>query len=809
MAAKKTSSKKKVSKAAAQSKKRATKKTAPSKAAAKKTTGKKAAGKKKKASAKQAEVEVEALSTISENVERLPLSEYTEKAYLDYSMYVILDRALPNIADGLKPVQRRIIYAMSELGLSSVSKHKKSARTVGDVLGKYHPHGDSACYEAMVLMAQPFTYRYPLVDGQGNWGSQDDPKSFAAMRYTESRLTKFAKTMLQELGQGTADWVPNFDGTMNEPSLLPSRLPAILLNSTTGIAVGMATDIPPHNLRELGNACIHMLDKPKSTVADLLGYIKGPDYPTEAEVISSADDLTRIYETGHGSIRCRAVYNKENSDIIVTALPFQVSGSKILEQIAAQMNAKKLPMVEDLRDESDHENPTRLVITPRSNRVDVDELMNHLFATTDLERTYRVNMNMIGLNGRPQVKNLVQILKEWLRYRMDTVRRRLQWRLDKVEKRLHILEGLLIAYLNIDEVIAIIRNNDEPKPVLMKRFKITDIQAESILELKLRYLAKLEEMKIRGEQDELEKERDKLQATLGSEQRMKTLVKKELKEDIELYGDDRRSPIIEKDAATAMSESELIPSEPITVVLSERGWVRAGKGHEVDPLSLNYKAGDAYQSSATGRTNGTALFLDSTGRVYGVAAHGFPSARGLGEPISGRLKPPDGANFVSVFMGGDDDRYLFSASSGYGFVARLGDLVSRNKSGKSVLNPAGGEVLKVSPVASLTDDLVIAISSEGSMLSFPVGELPEMARGKGNKIFNIPSKAFKSGSESVVAVAVVPPNGKLRINSGKRHTTIKFAELDHYAGTRGQRGKKLPRGFQTVDSVMVELKKAR
>jgi len=765
MAAKKTSSKKKVSKATAQSKKRATKKTAPSKAEAKK-----ASGKKKKASAKQAEVEVEALSTISENVERLPLSEYTEKAYLDYSMYVILDRALPNIADGLKPVQRRIIYAMSELGLSSVSKHKKSARTVGDVLGKYHPHGDSACYEAMVLMAQPFTYRYPLVDGQGNWGSQDDPKSFAAMRYTESRLTKFAKTMLQELGQGTADWVPNFDGTMNEPSLLPSRLPAILLNSTTGIAVGMATDIPPHNLRELGNACIHMLD---------------------------------------GSIRCRAVYNKENSDIIVTALPFQVSGSKILEQIAAQMNAKKLPMVEDLRDESDHENPTRLVITPRSNRVDVDELMNHLFATTDLERTYRVNMNMIGLNGRPQVKNLVQILKEWLRYRMDTVRRRLQWRLDKVEKRLHILEGLLIAYLNIDEVIAIIRNNDEPKPVLMKRFKITDIQAESILELKLRYLAKLEEMKIRGEQDELEKERDKLQATLGSEQRMKTLVKKELKEDIELYGDDRRSPIIEKDAATAMSESELIPSEPITVVLSERGWVRAGKGHEVDPLSLNYKAGDAYQSSATGRTNGTALFLDSTGRVYGVAAHGFPSARGLGEPISGRLKPPDGANFVSVFMGGDDDRYLFSTSSGYGFVARLGDLVSRNKSGKSVLNPAGGEVLKVSPVASLTDDLVIAISSEGSMLSFPVGELPEMARGKGNKIFNIPSKAFKSGSESVVAVAVVPPNGKLRINSGKRHTTIKFAELDHYAGTRGQRGKKLPRGFQTVDSVMVELKKAR
>ncbi len=749
------------------------------------------------------------LAAVAVDVEQLPLSEYTEKAYLDYSMYVILDRALPNIADGLKPVQRRIIYAMSELGLSAVSKHKKSARTVGDVLGKYHPHGDSACYEAMVLMAQPFTYRYPIVDGQGNWGSQDDPKSFAAMRYTEARLTKFAKSMLQELAQGTADWVPNFDGTMNEPSLLPSRLPHILLNSTTGIAVGMATDIPPHNLRELGNACIHLLDKPKSTLADLMQYVQGPDYPTEAEVISSAEDLNTIYETGHGSIRCRAVYETEDGDVIVTALPFQVSGSKILEQIAAQMHAKKLPMVEDLRDESDHENPTRLVICPRSNRVNVDELMNHLFATTDLERTYRVNMNMIGLNGRPKVKNLVTILKEWLTYRLDTVRRRLQWRLDKVEKRLHILEGLLIAYLNIDEVIAIIRSNDEPKPVLMKRFKISDIQAEAILELKLRFLAKLEEMKIRGEQDELAKERDHLQATLGSERRMKTLVKKELKEDIELYGDDRRSPIIEKNAATAMSESELIPSEPITVVLSERGWVRAGKGHDVDPLALNYKAGDAYQSSAIGRTNGTALFLDSTGRVYGVAAHGFPSARGLGEPISGRLKPPDGATFISVLMGADDDRYLFSTSAGYGFVARLGDLISRNKAGKAVLKPAGGDVLSAWPVRSLTEDVVIAISSSGSMLSFPVGELPEMARGKGNKIFNVPSKAFKSGAESVVAVAVVPLNAKLRINSGKRHTTIKFAELDHYAGARGQRGKKLPRGFQTVDSVTVEEKLRR
>lgn len=823
MAAKKTSSKKKASKSSSKKRsasKKTVKKSANSKSSASKSTAKTAATEstaaskkrtvKKTATAKnQAKSRVKEVASVLADVEQLPLSAYTEKAYLDYSMYVILDRALPNVADGLKPVQRRIIYAMSELGLSAVSKHKKSARTVGDVLGKYHPHGDSACYEAMVLMAQPFTYRYPIVDGQGNWGSQDDPKSFAAMRYTEARLTKFAKSMLQELGQGTADWVPNFDGTMNEPSLLPSRLPHILLNSTTGIAVGMATDIPPHNLRELGNACIHLLDKPKSTVADLMQYVKGPDYPSEAEVISSSTDLTNMYETGHGSIRCRAVFNKEDGDIIVTALPFQVSGSKILEQIAAQMNAKKLPMVEDLRDESDHENPTRLVICPRSNRVNVEELMNHLFATTDLERTYRVNMNMIGLNGRPQVKNLVRILKEWLSYRLDTVRRRLQWRLDKVEKRLHILEGLLIAYLNIDEVIAIIRNNDEPKPVLMKRFKISDMQAEAILELKLRYLAKLEEMKIRGEQDDLAKERDQLQATLGSERRMKTLVKKELKEDIELYGDARRSPIIEKNAATAMSEADLIPSEPITVVLSERGWVRAGKGHEVDPLALNYKAGDGYQSAATGRTNGTALFLDSTGRVYGVAAHGFPSARGLGEPISGRLKPPDGATFISVIMGDEDDRYLFSTSAGYGFVARLGDLISRNKSGKAVLNASGGKVLTASAVRSLTEDLVIAVSSEGSMLSFPVGELPEMARGKGNKIFNIPSKAFKSGAESVVAVAVVPPGAKLRINSGKRHTTIKFAELDHYAGTRGQRGKKLPRGFQTVDSVVVEIKPGR
>lgn len=760
------------------------------------------AQKKKKSSKK----ELAAMAAfVPENVEELPLSEYTEKAYLDYSMYVILDRALPHIGDGLKPVQRRIIYAMSELGLSAASKHKKSARTVGDVLGKFHPHGDSACYEAMVLMAQPFTYRYPLVDGQGNWGSQDDPKSFAAMRYTESRLTRFSRTLLQELGQGTVDFTPNFDGTLNEPSLLPSRLPHILLNSTTGIAVGMATDIPPHNLREVGQACIHLLDKPSAKLEDMMQYINGPDYPSDAEVISSPEDILHMYETGHGSLRCRAIYEREGTDLIITGLPFQVSGSKILEQIAQQMIAKKLPMVEDLRDESDHENPTRLVITPRSNRIDLDSLMQHLFATTDLERTYRVNMNMIGLNGRPMVKPLLGILKEWLTFRVDTVRRRLQWRLDKVIKRLHLLEGLMIAYLNIDEVIAIIRNNEEPKPVLMSRFKISDEQAEAILELKLRHLAQLEEMKIRGEQEALEKEREKLEATLGSERRMKTLVKKELQEDIDTYGDDRRSPIVQRDAAQAISEADLIPSEPITVVLSERGWVRAGKGFDVDPLALNYKAGDSYQSSARGRTNRSAMFLDSTGRVYCVPAHGFPSARGLGEPISGRLKPPDGARFISVMMGDDDDRYLFSTSAGYGFVARLGDLISRNKAGKTSISvPEGALVLPAQPIASLTEDRVCAISNTGSLLAFPVGELPEMARGKGNKIYSIPGPKFKSKEEYMVALAVLSPKEKLRITSGKRHTSIKYRELDEYLGTRGQRGRKLPRGFQNVQSVDVE-----
>ena len=629
-------------------------------------------------------------AAVVEHIEELALGEYTEKAYLDYSMYVILDRALPHVGDGLKPVQRRIVYAMSELGLSAASKHKKSARTVGDVLGKFHPHGDSACYEAMVLMAQPFTYRYPLVDGQGNWGSQDDPKSFAAMRYTESRLTRFSKTLLAELGQGTVDFAPNFDGTLSEPTLLPSRLPHILLNSTTGIAVGMATDIPPHNLVEVGEACMHLLDRPRATLDEVLEHIGGPDYPTEAEIITPLRDIRSIYETGGGGLRARAVWVREGGDVVITALPWQVSGSRVLEQIAAQMNAKKLPMVEDIRDESDHVYPTRLVIVPRSRNVDAEALMRHLFFTTDLERTYRVNMNVIGLNGKPQVKPLLPMLHEWLGFRVETVRRRLQWRLDKVQARLHVLAGLMIAYLNIDEVIRIIRENDEPKPVLIARFELTDIQAEAILELKLRHLARLEEMQIRTEQDALEKERKKLEQTLGSERRLKTLIKTELREDIDAHGDPRRSPIVERAAAVAISDSELMPSEPITVVLSERGLGARRQGPRRRPRRAAVQGRRRVHERGEGTYQRHRAVLDSTGRVYGVAAHGFPSARGLGEPISGRVRPPDGARFVSVMMGDDEDRWLFSTSAGYGFVARLGDLVSRNKAGKAVLSVPGG-----------------------------------------------------------------------------------------------------------------------
>ena len=742
-----------------------------------------------------------------EGIEKQPMSVFTEKAYLDYSMYVILDRALPYIGDGLKPVQRRIVYAMSELGLNATAKHKKSARTVGDVLGKYHPHGDSACYEAMVLMAQPFSYRYPLVDGQGNWGSSDDPKSFAAMRYTESKLAAYTEVLLSELGQGTVTWAPNFDGSLEEPETLPARLPNVLLNGGTGIAVGMATDILPHNLREVASACLRLLESPKSTLEDLCEHIQGPDFPTEAEIITPRADIIETYRTGHGSIRQRACYEKEDGSIIITALPYRVSGNKVLEQIAQQMIAKKLPMVEDLRDESDHENPTRLVVVPRSNRVNIEELMNHLFATTDLESSYRVNMNMIGINGRPQVKDLRMVLDEWLKFRTVTVRRRLQWRLDKVNARLHILDGLLIAFLNIDEVIAIIRENDKPKPVLMSRFDISDIQAEAILDLKLRHLAKLEEMKIRGEQDELAKECDYLEKILGSATRLKTLIRKEITADAEKYGDDRRSPIVARDAAQAMDESTLIPSDPITVVLSAKGWARAAKGHEIDAQKLNYKSGDQFQAAATGRSNQMAVFMDTTGRAYTLPAHKLPSARGQGDPLTSYFTPPAGAVFVSVMMGQPDDLYLLSSSFGYGFVARLGDLQAKTKSGKAVINV--GKEAKVLPpvkVRDLANELIVAISSEGHMVVTPLEQLPQMARGKGNKIINVPTKKLKAGEEEIVASTLLRPDEKLVVHSGKKHKTMKPAELEIYAGERGRRGLKLPQGYRNVESLVVEYK---
>jgi topoisomerase-4 subunit A len=740
-----------------------------------------------------------------EGIEQVALSAFTEKAYLDYSMYVIMDRALPHIGDGLKPVQRRIIYAMSELGLKAGSKYKKSARTVGDVLGKFHPHGDSACYEAMVLMAQPFTYRYPLVDGQGNWGAQDDPKSFAAMRYTESRLDRYAELLLEELGQGTVDWGPNFDGSLEEPLNLPARVPNLLLNGTTGIAVGMATDIPPHNLREVVTAAIRLLEAPKSTVEELCEHIQGPDYPTEAEIITPREDILKIYQSGHGSVRMRAKWIKEDGDIVVTALPHQASGSKILEQIAAQMQAKKLPMVEDLRDESDHENPTRLVIVPRSNRVDLEQLMSHLFASTDLERSYRVNMNVIGLNGRPQVKNLRTMLTEWLTFRVQTVTRRLEYRLDKVKQRLHLLDGLLIAFLNIDEVIHIIRTEDEPKKILMERFALTEVQADYVLDTRLRQLARLEEVKIRAEQAELAEERDKLELILGSKQRLRTLIRNELVQVAEEYGDARRSPIIAREAAQALGETELVSAEAVTVVLSEMGWIRAAKGHDVDPTGLSYKAGDGYRASAHGKSNQSAIFIDSTGRSYSLPAHTLPSARGQGEPLSGRVNPIAGASFETVVMGRDEDLLLMSCDAGYGFVGTVGDLQSRNKAGKAVINlPSGAKLLAPQPVTDYESDMVAAITTEGRLLLFPIRELPQMGRGKGNKIISIPSAKVAMREEYVIAVAVIKAEQNLTLRSGKRHITLKKGDMEHYTGERGRRGNKLPRGFQRVDSMVAE-----
>lgn len=736
--------------------------------------------------------------------ENLPLKEFTEKAYLEYSMYVILDRALPHIGDGLKPVQRRIVYAMSDLGLRAGAKYKKSARTVGDVLGKFHPHGDSACYEAMVLMAQSFSYRYPLIDGQGNWGSPDDPKSFAAMRYTESRLSKYADVLLSEVEQGTVTWTPNFDGTLEEPSLLPSRLPNVLLNGATGIAVGMATDIPPHNLGEIADACIHLLDYPNATLKDLCKFVKGPDYPTEAEIITSPSDIQEIYRTGHGSLRMRAVYIEEEGDIIITALPHQTSGSKVLEQIAAQMQAKKLPMIADLRDESDHENPTRLVVTPRSNRVDIEAVMAHLFATTDLERSYRINLNLIGINDKPQVKNLVTILNEWLEFRIFTVKKRLEYRLQKVQARLHILDGLLIAYLSIDEVIAIIREEDQPKPVLMSRFLLSDTQAEAILELKLRHLAKLEEIKIKGEQAELSKEQADLQSTLDSPKRLKTLIRNELLEDKQKFADVRRSKIVQRAEAQAMREEEIIPTEPITAILSQKGWIRAAKGHEFDVENLSYKAGDALLMSVKGRSNQQVVVLDSTGRSYSLSAHSLPSARGQGEPLTGRLNPPPDAIFTGVLLGEANQLILLASDAGYGFVTELQNLYTKNRSGKAMLTiPTGAKSLMPRLVTALKEDLVAAVTTSGHLLIFPIRELPQLPRGKGNKIISIPTAKLASREEYVVDVIVLSPTTSLFIHTGKKALEIKPKDFEHYTGERGKRGHLLPRGARLATALTV------
>lgn len=727
------------------------------------------------------------------------MREFTEKAYLDYSMYVILDRALPHLADGLKPVQRRIIYAMSELGISATAKYKKSARTVGDVLGKFHPHGDSACYEAMVLMAQPFSYRYPLVDGQGNWGSADDPKSFAAMRYTEARLTRYAQLLLGELGEGTVEWMPNFDGTLEEPKVLPARVPNVLLNGGTGIAVGMATDIPPHNLREVVAACVRLLDEPDASVAALCEDILGPDFPTWAEIITPAEDIRRLYERGYGGLRQRACWERDGRDIVITALPYQVSGSKVLEQIAAQMRGKKLPMIEDLRDESDHDSPTRLLITPRSARVDADELMHHLFATTDLEKTYRVNLNVIGLDARPQVRGLREILTDWLQFRTETVRRRLQWRLDKVEARLHLLDGFLIAFLNIDEVIAIIRTEDKPKPVLMERFELSERQAEAILELRLRHLAKLEETKLRAEQDELQQERERLRSILSSQTQLKALLKSELQEDAQKYGDERCSPLVQRGAARALSETELVPSEPVTLVLSQKGWIRAAKGHDVNVKRLSYKAGDGYRDAAIGRSYQQAIFLDSQGRAYALPAHTLPSARGQGEPLTGRLALSTGAEFCYVLLDEPDSLWLLASDHGYGFITRLSNLCSKNRAGKAVLSIAeGAQLLRPARVYAPSEDRLVAVTTAGRLLTYPLQELPELGKGKGNKLIQIPKPHLKTREEVVAGVLAVPLERAVVFAAGRRTLTLRSGDLERYAGQRGRRGDCLPRGFRRV-----------
>ena len=740
-----------------------------------------------------------------EGIEQMPLRTFTERAYLNYSMYVIMDRALPFIGDGLKPVQRRIVYAMSELGLNATAKYKKSARTVGDVLGKFHPHGDSACYEAMVLMAQPFSYRYPLVDGQGNWGAPDDPKSFAAMRYTESRLSKISEILLSELGQGTVDYQPNFDGTLAEPQYLPARLPHILLNGTTGIAVGMATDIPPHNINEIADAAVMLLDNPKAGLDNVLEIVQGPDFPTEAEIISPKSEIRKIYEQGRGSIKMRATWKKEDGEIIISALPHQSSPSKVIAQIAEQMTAKKLPMLEDIRDEADHENPIRIVLVPRSNRVDTDALMAHLFATTDLEKSYRVNMNMIGLDHKPAVKGLLEILNEWLTFRRKTVTRRLQYRLDKVLSRLHILEGLMIAFLNIDEVIDIIRNEDDPKAELMARFNLSDEQADAILNLRLRHLAKLEENQLKAEQNELEKERLNLEAILGSERRLNTLIKKEIQEDAKKYASPRMSQLVEREEAKMISESDMTPAEPVTVILSEMGWVRCAKGHDIDPKSLSYKAGDNYRAHACGKSNQAVVFIDSTGRSYALDPLSLPSARSQGEPLTGKLNLPAGATIEYVVMASEQQELLMASDAGYGFICKFEDLIARNKAGKALISlPENAKVMEPKTLANATT-LVVAMTSAGRMLIFPAKDLPALSKGKGNKIVTIPAANAKERSELLVRLLLISDQASLEFHSGKRKIVLKPEDLQKFRAERGRKGSTLPRGLHTnVEIVVIE-----
>ncbi len=744
------------------------------------------------------------LMNVQANYEQIALKDYAERAYLDYSMYVVLDRALPFIGDGLKPVQRRIVYSMSELGLDAGAKPKKSARTVGDVIGKFHPHGDSACYEAMVLMAQPFSYRYPLVDGQGNFGSSDDPKSFAAMRYTESRLTPIAGLLLEELGHGTVDWTPNFDGTLKEPSWLPARVPHVLLNGSTGIAVGMATDIPPHNLREIATACIRLLDEPEASVAALCEHVLAPDYPTAAEIITPKNELLAMYATGLGSVRARAVYTTEQGNVVITALPYQVSPAKILEQIANQMRAKKLPMLEDLRDESDHENPVRLVLIPRSNRIDLDEMMQHLFATTDLEKSFRINLNMIGLDGKPQVKNLKQILNEWLRFRQETVTRRLRNRLEKVERRLHMLEALRVVFLNLDEVIRIVRTEDEPKPILIKRFKLDEEQADYILETRLRQLARLEEMKLNAERDELEEERAKINVTLSSKARLKTLIKDELKADAKKHGDERRSPIITGVvAAQALDEAALVVSEPVTVVLSQKGWARAAKGHDIDATALSYREGDSFRSSAKGKTTQNVAFIDSTGRSYSTPTHTLPSARGNGEPLTGRFTLPPGAHFEAVAIADSASKLVLASDHGYGFVIRFEGLLANKKAGKQLINMDDhAHVVAPAYVNDSARDRIVVATNAGHLLMFSVAELPELDNGgKGNKLIEIPKAKLTQG-ERVAGVAVVAEGkGEVTLYAGARKLILRWSDLVEYNGNRAQRGGSLPRGFQRVERI--------